>query len=105
MTMLGMRGIMRGATYCTLVVVLACVWCGPARADLTLTAAGVAQGLSLSTYADGFPNDPASGGGVGPLGVAFVNGTVLVSDHPGNVRIFSTDTDGQHAGSAPVAQN
>ncbi|HKI19700.1 MAG TPA: hypothetical protein VKA15_17565 [Isosphaeraceae bacterium] len=97
---------MRGATYCTLVGVLACAWCGPARAgSLTITAAGAAQGLSLSTFADGFPNDPAAGGGVGPLGVAFVNGTVLVSDHPGNVRIFPNDTDGQHAGSAPVAQN
>jgi sugar lactone lactonase YvrE len=75
---------------------------GPVRAQLTLTAAGVAQGLSLSTFATGFPSD----GGVGPLGIAFpTTGGVLVSDYPGNVRLFPTDTDGQNAGSVPVAQN
>jgi sugar lactone lactonase YvrE len=70
-------------------------------AGLTLTPAGVAQGLSLTTFADGFPSSSS----VGPLGVAFVNGTVLASDYPGNVRIFPNDSDGQHAGNAPIAQN
>jgi hypothetical protein len=72
------------------------------RADLTLTAAGIGQNLTLTTFASGFP----SSGGVGPLGVAFVpGGKVLVSDYPGNVRVFPNDTDGQSAGAAPVAQN
>jgi hypothetical protein len=76
--------------------------CVSLRADLTLTAAGVSQGLTLTTFASGFP----SSGGVGPLGVAFVpGGTVLVSDYTGNVRVFPNDTDGQNAAAAPVAQN
>jgi sugar lactone lactonase YvrE len=29
----------------------------------------------------------------------------MVSDYPGNVRVFPTDADGQHAPSVPVAQN
>jgi sugar lactone lactonase YvrE len=73
-----------------------------ARADMTLTSAGQAQNLSLTTFATGFP----SSGGVGPLGIAFVpGGGVLVSDYPGNVRLFATDTDGQNAANAPIAQN
>ena len=37
-------------------------------------------------------------GGIGPLGVAFpTTGGVLVSDYPGNLRLFPTDTDGQNA--------
>ena len=72
-----------------------------AMSDLTLTPAGVAQGLSLSLFADGFPTS----GGVGPLDIAFEpGGGVLVTDYPGNTRLFPTDTDGQHAGSVPVAQ-
>jgi hypothetical protein len=76
---------------------------GPgARADMVLTAAGQAQNLSLTTFASGFP----SSGGVGPLGIAFVpGGGVLVADYPGNVRLFATDTDGQSAANAPIAQN
>lgn len=72
------------------------------RADLTLTAAGIGQSLTLTTFASGFPSSSS----VGPLGVAFVpGGNVLVSDAPGNVRVFPNDTDGQSAGAAPVAQN
>ncbi|MFO0960445.1 MAG: PEP-CTERM sorting domain-containing protein [Isosphaeraceae bacterium] len=71
-------------------------------ADMVLTAAGQAQGLSLTTFATGFP----SSGGVGPLGIAFpAGGGVLVSDQLGNVRRFATDTDGQNAASAPIGQN
>jgi hypothetical protein len=72
-----------------------------ARADLVLTAAGMAQNLSLSTFATGFPTL----NGIGPLGVAFVNGTVLATDYPGNVRVFATDADGQNAASATIGQN
>jgi hypothetical protein len=72
-------------------------WC-PA---LTLTQAGIDLGLSLSTFADGFPSQS----GAGPSGIAFPSGGgVLVSDVPGNVRLFPADTDGQHAPDAPVGQ-
>lgn len=72
-----------------------------ALSDLTLTPAGLAQGLSLSVFADGFPTN----GSIGPLDMAFEpGGGVLVTDYPGNTRLFPTDTDGQHAGSIPVAQ-
>lgn len=76
---------------------LAVAW--PAQADLTLTPAGMAEGFSLSTFATGFPTD----GNIGPLGIAYVGSTVLVSDYPGNVRVFATDTDGQSAGAATLA--
>lgn len=74
---------------------------GPARADMTLTAAAIADGFTLTTFATNFPNN-----GLGPLGIAFPNsGGVLVSDSPGNVRLFPTDTDNQNAAGVPVAQN
>ena len=76
--------------------------CGTAQASPTLTVAATTAGFSLSEFASGFPVLS----GVGPLGIAFVNGGgVMVSDYSGNVRIFATDTDGQTAASAPVAQN
>jgi DNA-binding beta-propeller fold protein YncE len=68
-----------------------------AQADLTLTPAGSAAGFSLSTFATGFP----SSSGVGPLGIAFPGSGVLVTDYPGNVRFFTTDTDAQNAASFP----
>ncbi len=72
-----------------------------ANAQLTLTPAGVTAGFSLSTFADNFPSD----GSIGPLGIAFNGGHVIVSDYPGNVRVFPTDTDGQHANLVAVGQN
>jgi hypothetical protein len=67
---------------------------GQAEADLTLTPAGVAQGLSITTFASGFPNS-----GIGPLGTAFAkDGAVLVSDYnTGKIYRFPNDTDGQVA--------
>ena len=66
--------------------------------SLTLTAAGQAAGFGLSTFATGFPELS----GIGPLGVVFpASGGVLVSDDPGNVRLFPTDTDGQNATTVP----
>src|SRR5436309_925804 len=51
---------------------------------LTLTAAGLAAGFGLTTFATGFPEQS---GGVGPWGVVFpASGGVLVSDAVGNVR-------------------
>jgi hypothetical protein len=70
---------------------------GSANASMLLTPAGTAAGFTLSTFADGFPT---TGFCCGPLGVAFPkSGGVMVADYPGNVYLFPTDTDGQHAGS------
>jgi len=70
---------------------------GSAHADMALTPAGTTAGFILSTFADGFPT---TGFCCGPLGVAFpASGGVMVADYPGNVYVFPTDTDGQHAGS------
>jgi hypothetical protein len=77
-----------------------------AHAGLTLTAAGVNQGLGLTTFASGFPTFNSTGGVIGPLGIAFpTSGGVLVTDALGNVRLFPTDNNNQNAISAPVGQN
>ena len=74
--------------------------------SLTLTAAGLAAGFGLSTFASGFPTVKVSFGTAGPLGIAFpTTGGVLVSDYPGNVRLFLSDTDGQNAANAPLGQS
>src|SRR5438132_8975335 len=97
----------RGVLACTLFAALA-VGALPAHAVLTITPAGAAQGLTISIFASGFPN-LASGNGsgnIGPQGIAFpTSGGVLVTDYPGNVRLFPTDANGQTAASAPVGQN
>jgi hypothetical protein len=76
-------------------------FCGAAKAQLSLTAAGTSAGFTLSTFATGFPNTSS----LGPLGIAFpTTGGVMVTDWPGNVRTFTTDTDGQSAASfSPTA--
>jgi hypothetical protein len=78
----------------------------PARAGMVLTPAAQAAGFRLATFASGFPTDLNEGNGsVGPLGVAFLSaGGVLVSDAPGNIRRFPSDTDGQNAGSVAPLQ-
>jgi hypothetical protein len=89
----------------TLLAIALAVGCAslnsPAKAQLSLTAAGTSAGFTLSTFATGFPNAAS----IGPLGIAFpTTGGVMVTDFPGNVRTFPTDTDGQNAGSfAPTA--
>jgi hypothetical protein len=71
---------------------------------LALTPAGQALGLTLSTFASGFPNGPTPTGNVGPLGIAFpAPGGVLVTDGNGPVYRFPTDGDGQSAASTPVS--
>jgi hypothetical protein len=76
---------------------------GNAQAVPTLTAAAVTDGFGLSLFADNFPT---TGFCCGPLGIAFLpGGGVMVSDYPGNVRVFPTSADGQHANTIPVAQN
>lgn len=75
----------------------------PAFAGMTLTTAGTTAGFGLTTFADGFP---ATGFCCGPLGVGFpATGGVLVADYPGNVYLFPTDVDGQHAGSITPVSN
>jgi len=71
---------------------------------MALTTAGTTAGFTLSTFIDGFPTTgPIC---CGPLGIAFPSsGGVLVSDYPGNLRLFSSDTDGQHASDVTPSQN
>ena len=69
---------------------------GTVHADMTLTAAGVAAGFTLTTFATNFPDTGA--GGTGPVGIAFPGSGVMVSDWPGNVRVFPSHADGQDAG-------
>lgn len=83
-----------------LALVLPALAATPAHANLILTPAGVADGFHLSTFVSGFSPDSA---GVGPLGIAFPgNGTVLVGDSAGNIRVFPSDTDGQSAGAGRI---
>lgn len=83
------------------VLCLAGAWCAPASAQLTLTPAGVARNLDLTTFVSGFP----SSSGIGPLGIAFPSGGgVMVTDYAGTVQSFA-NVDGQAAGSAPVLAN
>ena len=66
-----------------------------AHADLTITSAGALEGLSLSTFVTGF----STANGVGPLGLGFAGGKVYISDYPGKLHIFNSDSDGQTVGS------
>jgi hypothetical protein len=69
-------------------------WCP----TLTLTQAGIDEGLSLSNFAYNVPTQDGSTGTIGAYALAFPsNGTVLGSDEPGNVRIYPGDVDGQNA--------
>ena len=71
-----------------------------AIADLALTPAGTAEGFGLSTFATGF----TTSSGIGPIGIAFpTSGGVLVSNYPGDVRLFPPDTDG-NANATGIAQ-
>jgi len=79
------------------------LWAGGAQAVPTLTAQASLAGFTLSQFADNFPT---TGFCCGPLGIAFVDGgKVMVSDYPGNVRVFASDADGQHANLVPVVAN
>lgn len=63
-------------------------------AQLALTAAGILRGFTLSTYATGFSSQSS----VGPLGFGFNgDGSVLVTDYPGNIHKFASHADGQVA--------
>ena len=83
-------------------LILLTAWVSQSVASPILTPAGVAQGFTLSQFAFNFPTASCCG----PLGIAFpASGGVMVTDYPGNVRVFPTDTDGQNAATVPVGQN
>jgi hypothetical protein len=67
---------------------------GQARAGMALTAAGIAEGFTLSTFVDQIPNN----GAVGPVGISFTNsGGVIVSSYAvGKNVVFANDVDNQH---------
>jgi hypothetical protein len=66
----------------------------PARAALTLTAAGIADGFALSLFAD--TPGPASGC-CGPLGIATNNlGQVVLQYYPTSSNFVFNDVEGQH---------
>jgi hypothetical protein len=68
----------------------------PANATLTLTAAGVGDGFSLSTFVSGYP--PAT---YGPLSVGVLPDGNLITGSYANAALYTfTDADGQTLGSA-----
>src|SRR5215831_16458253 len=85
--------------FCSAVIVLHCA--SISYGVLTMTPAGTAQGLSLTTFATGFPTT----NNIGPLEIVYPGNGVLVSDILGNVRLFPSHADNQTAASAPVGQN
>ncbi len=91
----------RKARYASAIIFLA-VFAAAAQAQMQLTPAASTAGFKLTLFADGFPNVY----GIGPVGIGFPNsGGVVVTDYPGNVRLFPTNTDGQHANAINPAQN
>jgi hypothetical protein len=65
----------------------------PAAAGMVLTAAGISQGFSISTFASGFPNS-----GIGPIGIGFSGNSVLVGDiATGGLYVFPSHADNQTA--------
>jgi sugar lactone lactonase YvrE len=82
------------------------VWSGRASADMMLTADGIAQGFTLSTFASGFVSTGSTDQeqNFGPTGIAFPgSGVVVIADSTsGDVFRFSSDTDGQVATAASL---
>lgn len=75
------------------------LWTSSAQADLALTAAGVADGFSLSTFVSGLPNQGTNS--FGPFGVAVNSaGNVIVNDYASQQNYVFTNTDGQTTSSA-----
>lgn len=67
---------------------------------LTLTAQGVSDGFTLSTFATLNPG-AENGGNFGPFGVAYAGGgKVIVSNYPNNTIYSFNDVDGQTTASA-----
>jgi hypothetical protein len=92
----------RAYAVCTMMLLAG--WVSQTVASPVLTLAASTAGFTLSQFAFNFPitANPCCG----PLGITFPGGQqVMVSDYPGNVRIFPTDVDGQNATSFAPAQN
>jgi len=90
---------------CTIVLVLAAV--SPARADLALTSAGIADGFTLSEFIGGIPG---SGTDYGPLAEGILpDGNVITGSKFNKSGAFGLtlmvfpDVDGQTLGSALIA--
>lgn len=74
-------------------IVVSLTTASPAKADLTLTVAGINDGFTLSTYAT---LDPGRGGCCGPLGVGVLpNGNIIVNNISPDTRWVFPDVDGQ----------
>ncbi len=68
----------------------------PAQAALTLTAAGISLGFSLTNVVTGFP-----GSGIGPLGLAVnSDGHIIVDSSSNSTNYVFNDVDGQTLGNA-----
>jgi len=60
---------------------------------MMLTAAGTAEGFTISTFVDQFPTNPV----VGPVGITFTtDGHVMVSSYAAGYNVVFTDQDNQH---------
>ena len=71
-------------------------WAVPAKATLTLTAAGTSDGFGLSTFVSGYP--PAQ---YGPLSVGVLpNGNLITGSYANAALYIFADTDGQTLSSA-----
>ncbi len=81
------------------IILFAALVAVPAHAALTLTAAGIADGFNLSTFATLVPGFT---GCCGPLGVGVLtNGNIIVQNIAGtNARFVFSDVDGQTPASA-----
>jgi WD40 repeat protein len=80
------------------VALTAMVGFSPANAALSLTAAGISDGFSLSLFVDLVP---ASGFCCGPLGIATNNaGQVVLQNYPNGTNSVFTNVDNQHFSNA-----
>lgn len=68
-----------------------------ANAQLMLTSNATTAGFGLSTFAFNFPTISLPSGSLGPVGITFNNGRVLVAGVPGSVYVFANNTDGKNA--------
>jgi hypothetical protein len=85
--------------YCFLIAASAIALCAPSAkaSTLMLTAAGMADGFSLTSFVTGLP----AGSGLGPLGVSLTgNGKVITYDYSTNKNYIFNNVNGQTAANA-----
>jgi WD40 repeat protein len=70
---------------------------GVARANLTLTAAGVSNGFKLETSSSGYTDSNHNGTGVGPLSIGFSadGGTIVSYYNDNSLVLYKTDANNQ----------